>query len=251
MGFNTNTGASKSFSLQYSATLGMLFLANEANTEVLKKVKAEVGEAEWKKGFQGKASKAVKMAADAGLKGGSVTGVLSSAWAKPVEVSGRETMYLTVGLKDADGRYYVSLPMASEAAQKLTRKLVNCQPGVETEISVFATMDDKPREGQTRIFASHGASVKQGGEQVTGVSPADGLKARVDAALKALADAGVDDKETINKRRAKVSEEYHLEILAAKKADFEAFYAARGEAADAPTEPAAPAFDDLGDDIPF
>ena len=212
--------------VSYSATIGGMYVRNPENEAALNAVKAEVGEAEWKKGFQGPNSKAVQQARKVGLGNIKLTGKLTSVKPREVEADGRKTTYVQVGMKDADGRYFLSLDIGSESAQRLVRKLFNAKPGLETEIGLWARMEDI-REGQTRAYASHAASVKQDAQEVPGVSPADELKGLVQTALNVLKDAGVDDKEMLAKRRAKVTAEYHIGLVNKIAAAFATYYEAR------------------------
>lgn len=227
MGIMQNSGNNlPAFNLGYSATIGSMYIRTPEVEAKLAAIKAEVGEVEWKKGYQGPKSKAVELARKEKISGIRINGTLTSVRIREAEADGRKTIYLAVGMKDAEGRYYLSVDMASEAAQKLARKLVNCKPGVETEISMFATLDEQ-KDGQARAYASHGASVKQDGSEVPSLSPAVELKPLVDGAMSALAAAGVDDKETMAKRRSKVTTEYHVKIVNAKAEEFAAFYKQR------------------------
>lgn len=214
----------------YSATIGALYVRDADNEAKLNSVKAEIGDTEWKKGYQGPNSKAVQLARKAGLNGFRVTGTLTSVRTREVEIDGRKTTYLSVGMKDADGRYYLSLDVGTESAQRLIRKLANAKPGVPSEIGLWASMEEV-REGQSRAYASHGAMLKQEGVEVPGVSPALELKGIVEQAIAKIKEAGVDDKETIGRRRHTVTTEYHVGLANKASANFAAFYEARGTGA--------------------
>lgn len=228
MGINTNTNDNVSTTnVRYSAFLGMLYVSNEASYAVITDVKNAIGETEVKKGFVGTDVNSASGKARAELKAKGITpitisGNLTGARILKKEKDGREYCYLNVGLKDKDGKYYLSIPVGSQGAQMLVRKLVNAVPGKETEISLFATYAKK--EGADRAYAEHGVSLKQGGEQVKGISPVDALKPRVDAAIQALKDAGVDDNETLNKRRNVISTEYHKELMVSVEKKFSTYY---------------------------
>lgn len=232
MAIHTTQNAAPAFSIRYSAFLGMLYVSNTEVEQHIKEAKALVGETEVKKGFQGNkgdspSAKALSFLKDKGVVPVKVSGTLTSARVIEREVDGRKTPYLTVCLKDDDGRYYLSVDLGHSGAQMLVRKLANAEPGVATEISMFATYGQ--REGASRPYADHGASVKQNGKEVAGISPKDALAPRVDAAMKALEDAGVskEDKETFAKRRAKVELDYHKEVMEAVNGKFTKFYADR------------------------
>lgn len=215
----------------YSATIGGMYVRNPENETKLASVKADVGDAEWKKGFQGSTSKAVQLSRKAGLGNIKLSGILTSVRVRDAESDGRKTSYLNVGLRDADGRYYLSLDCGTESAQRLIRKLANCQPATETEISLWASMEDI-KEGQSRAYASHGASVKQVGAEVAGVSPSLELKGLVETSLKAIRDAGIEDKEILGRHRQKVTAEYHIGLANKKSEAFAKFYESRDLPAD-------------------
>lgn len=226
-----NTGSNLPITnIAYSATIGALLVRDPENEAKLNSVKAEIGDTEWKKGYQGPNSKAVQLARKAGLNGFRVTGALTSVRTREVEIDGRKTTYLSVGMKDTDGRYYISLDCGTESAHRLIRKLANAKPGVASEIGLWASMEDI-RQGQARAYASHGAMLKQDGVEVPGVSPALELKGIVEQALAVLKEAGVDDKETLGRRRHKVTTDYHIGLANKTSASFAAYYEARGAAA--------------------
>lgn len=233
MGINTNTSNGNATNVHYSNFIGAMFVANDANNAAMKEVKAIIGEEDVKKGFVGlggntASGKARKLLAEKGVDPVSLSGILTSARVKEVEKDNRKTCYLNVGLKDDDGRYYLSVDLGSQGGQMLARKLVNAVPGKQTDISMFATYAKK--EGAERAYAEHGCSLKQGDEQVPGISPKEALGPRVDAAIKALKDAGVDDKETLGKRRNVVQLDYHKELMQQVEAKFSAYYEEIGAA---------------------
>jgi hypothetical protein len=78
------------------------------------------------------------------------------------------------------------------------------------------------------------------------------LVPQVNAATKALKDAGVDDKETIGKRRQAVELQFHLGLMTEVEKKFSDFYATReipanGHEAGTDEVP----FTEDSDDIPF
>ena len=217
---------------RYSAFMGMLYVSTPETEAAIKDVKNAVGGDEVvKKGYQGNTGNSASAQALAQLRAKGITpvsisGTLTSARVIERDVDGRPTPYLNVGIKDDEGRCYISVELGSSAAQMLARKLANCTPGVHTEISMFATFSAKP--GASRAYADHGASVKQNGVEVKGINPSLGLKPQVDAALKALEDAGVNkatDKETFNRRRAKVEVDFHVNLMAQVNQVFTEHYA--------------------------
>lgn len=216
--------------VRYSAFLGMLYVFTPENELLINEAKALVGEAEVKKGYQGykgdsSSAKSLGFLRDKGITPIKVSGTLTSARVIEREVDGRKTSYLNVGLRDDDGRYYLSVELGQSAAQMLARKLANADVGVDTEISLFATYGQ--REGASRAYADHGASLIQHGFQIKSIDPRESLVPKVNAALNALELAGVskDDKETFAKRRAKVELEFHRELLEAVNEKFNDFYA--------------------------
>jgi len=121
---------------------------------------------------------------DKGLSACKVSGILSSAHVIEREIEGRKAPYLNVTLKDEDGKYLISVALAHSGAKMLARKMVNAEPGVNTEISMFATSGQK--EGAARAYANHGATVRQHGKEVLGINPKDSLVPQVNAAIEAL-----------------------------------------------------------------
>lgn len=257
MGITTTTNDVSTTNVRYSAFLGMLYVSNSENEALIKEAKIHAGgESEVKKGFQGNkgdtpSAKAVAFLRDKGITPCKVSGVLAGARVIEREIEGRKTPYLNVSLKDEDGRYYISVALAQAGAQMLSRKLAKTEPGVETEIAIFASYGQK--EGAARSYANHGATVRQHGKEVVSLDPKDNLVPQVNAATKALKEAGVDDKETIGKRRQAVELQFHLGLMTGVEQKFSDFYASReipanGHEAGADDVPFA---DDDGDGIPF
>ncbi len=212
-----------------------------------------------KKGFQGSSgdspsAKALALLRAQGIKQINIDGRLSSTRVIERDIEGRKTPYLNVRLRDADGVYNLSISLAQRCAQMLARKLYNADPGVETVIKLFGTFTTKP--GATRGYADHGASLKQDGHEVVGVNPMDELSPRVNTALDMLKEAGVDDAETLAKRRSKIEVDFHNELMSKVAVKFTEYYASR-EQADPTGLPdvdesleGLPAFADL-DEVPF
>lgn len=245
MGIHSTQGTASITNVRYSAFLGMLYVSTPETEAAIKEAKALVGEAEVKKGYQGNkgdspSAKALNFLRDKNVSSVKVSGTLTSARVIERDVDGRKTPYLNVGLKDDDGRYYLSVDLGQAAAQMLARKLVNAEVGVPTEIGMFATYGQ--REGASRAYADHGASLKQSGLEIKSVDPKESLVPRINAAMKALEDAGVskDDKETFAKRRAKVELEFHAELMKKVNDKFTAFYASTEQPHEAEDDAAAP-----------
>jgi len=90
---------------------------------------------------------------------------------------------------------------------------------------MFATYGQK--EGAARAYANHGATVRQHDKEVLGINPKDSLVPQVNAAIEALKNAGVDDPETIGKRRQAVELQFHLGLMTEVEQKFSDFYATR------------------------
>ncbi len=214
--------------LRYSAFLGMLYVSNPDVEALIKEAKALVGEAEVKKGYQGNKGDSSSGAAlsylrDKGVTPVKVAGILASATTIDRDVDGRQTPYLSVNLIDGEERYFLSVDLSQSSAQMLARKLANAEIGVHTEINMFATFGQ--REGATRAYADHGASLKQAGIEIKSVNPQDNLVPRINADIQKLEEVGMADKETVAKRRAKVELEFHLELMEAVTEKVTAYYA--------------------------
>lgn len=222
------------YNIRYSAFLGMLYVSTKEAEDAIKAAKAEIGgESEVKKGYTGNtgaSAKALEIVKKKNVTPVKVTGRLTSVSMKSREVEGRQHLYLNVGLRDNEGRYYLSIDGSQEGAQALIRKLINASPDVETELAIFGTFDK--REGAERAYAQHGASLKQDGKEVAGLSYKEAVLPLVTSELKKLEDAGVNkdsDKETFNKRRDKVEIDYHGSLVEKIVAHFAAYYEARGQ----------------------
>lgn len=255
MGFNVNSNQSNLFNVRYSAFLGALYLSNDKAVEAIKNVKAAIGEDEVKKGFQGNSgdstsAKALRDLKSQGVLFGNMIGNLTGVRLLERDVQGRKTPYLSVTVTDDDGKYNLSVAVAQRAAQMLIRKLANAQPGITTEVGLFATYGKK--DGADRAYAEHGASLKQGVE-VRGIDPKEVLVPSVEAAMTKLADAGVDDKETKSRRRAAVELEFHVDLLKKIQSNFDSFYKERELPKDdvPAADPVPSGFDDMDDSIPF
>lgn len=230
MGFNASANQSNLHSVRYSAFLGALYLATQAAEEHIKAVKAAIGEDEVKKGFQGNSgdstsAKALRELRSKGVLFGNMTGRLTGVRLLERDVNGRPTPYLSVTVTDEDGKYNLSVAATQRASQMLIRKLANATPELVSEIGLFGTYGK--REGADRAFADHGASFLQEGKQVRGIDPKEILVPSVETAMAKLKEAGVDDKETFNRRRAAVELEFHVDLLKKIQAKFDAYYKAR------------------------
>jgi hypothetical protein len=232
MGF-VSTSSAPLFNIRYSAFLGDLFLLNDASEAAIKAVKAKIGEDEVKKGFTGNAGISGKAKTDLRKEGvlfGRMNGALTGVRLIERDVQGRKTPYLSLTVTDDDGKYNLSVSVAQRGAQMLIRKLANAKISQQAEIGLFATYGQ--REGAERAYAEHGATLKQQGVEVKGIDPQEKLSPAVNAAVEALKAAGVDDKETISRRRAAVELQFHVSLLQDIEAKFKAFYAEREQSMD-------------------
>lgn len=258
MGF-VSAASTPLFSIRYSAFLGAMYLQDQASIDALKATKAALGEDVVKKGFTGNSGNSASAQAlaslrKAGVQFGRMNGKLTGVRLIERDVQGRKAPYLSLTVTDESGKYNLSVSAAQRGAQMLIRKLANAAPGQQTEIGIFATYGQ--REGADRAYAEHGATVTQASVEVKGIDPRMSLAPAVDAAVEALKAAGVDDKETIAKRRSAVETNFHVELVKNIQQKFEAFYADREQSMDehAPVTPATNApqgFDDLDDEVPF
>jgi hypothetical protein len=238
MGF-VSANSAPLFSIRYSAFLGAMYLLNEDSAAAIKAVKAEIGEDEVKKGFTGNTGATAK-----------ARDTLRNVGVKFVQ--GRKTPYLSLTVSDDDGKYNLSVSVAGRGTQMLIRKLANAKIGEQTEIGLFATYGQ--REGADRAYAEHGATLKQSNAEVKGIDPKESLSPTVEAAVEALKAAGVDDKETISRRRAAVELQFHVSLLQDIESKFKTFYAEREQRMDdaAPaSNPSTDEFNEHMDDVPY
>lgn len=262
MAFNTQSNNSGSvYNFAYSAFLGGVYLASPENEAVIADAKKQVGEAEVKKGFTGNTgatAQARKFLRDKGVTFGSISGKLVHANLRKTDKDGRNFVYVNVCVRDADGLYCLAVPAGHESAHLLTRKLANAKFGEETTINLFALYEKSQNpDYPDRMFAKHIASVKQNGDEVTGVSPSP-IKPLVDAQLDKLKESGIDDKEVLQKARSGVVNQFHFGIWTDIDAHVASYKASRGDneapgsTGSVPPAAAAPGgFDDMDDDVPF
>lgn len=235
MGIRSNTANANITYVRYSAFLGMLYVSTPANEKLIDEAKSLAGgEAEVKKGFAGtrgdtSSAKARAFLANQGVDGIAIDGILINAYVAPVEINGgSKTPYLSMTLEDDHRRYRVSVNLEQPGAQMLARKLTNATPGVQTTLNMFATYDLK--EGASRAYANHAASLRQDGTEVKGEDPRVQLIPRVEAALIALQAAGVNDKKTLRARNDQVELDYHVEVMKSVERMFKAYYDAAEQA---------------------
>lgn len=234
MGIVTNATKSNVINLRYSAFLGMLYVSNPTTEAEIAAVKAEIGEEIVKQGFVGvspdsASGRARAILADKNIVPVSMIGELRSARHVERETgAGVKREYLNLGVRDENGRYFLSIDLSSKATQMLVRKLANAEPGVETTVSMFATYGRKP--GKDRAYADHGVSLIQGTTQIPGVDPQAELVPMRDQAVAQLKKVPGIAPQVINAQAVAVELNYHRELLAAIERKFDAFY---GDNADA------------------
>lgn len=256
MGINTNSNNGNAINVSFNAILGCMFLGSDAAA-----VNAEVGKAPKGQSFSGNtgftadARKALKSQGVTLLDGGNVSGILRDAKLRVVEKDDKKYPYLNVRMQDGAETIFISLGLGSQGAQVLARKLLNAEPGVETQISVFSTLNK--REGQDRAYAETNASLKQNGVEVKAQPAVESFVPVVNAAIQKLKDAGVDDTAVLGAKRRSVATQWHVELLetqvgpkfaAAKPATAEDD---QHEAAAAAATTAAAAGFDMDEEIPF
>lgn len=226
-----SSDSSNTFNVRYSAPFGALYVSTPASEDAMATIKGEVGDAAWKKGFSGLKGDSVSSrirarAKELGVTPVAIKGRLTNARVVMKNTTdGHEQPYLQVTITDSDGRTYLSVGAGSPGAQMLIRKLAHATPGVETDLSMFATYGQNKTSG--KWFAEHCATLKQGGAEVRGVDPREKLAPLVQAADAALKAAGVDDKETLSKRRQKVTADFHLALMPEIEARFKAWFEAQ------------------------
>jgi hypothetical protein len=213
--------------VRFSAFLGMMYVSNPETEASIAAVKAAIGEEAVKAGYVGTGLDTPSGRARAELKKFGIEPVSLAGELRTVRLqtrknaAGIERQYLTVGVRDADGRYFASLDIAAKATHMLVRKLSKCEPGLETSVSMFTTYGAKP--GKDRAYADPGVSVKQKGAEVKGES-VDELVKRRDAALAALKAIPGIAKEALRQQGQAVELAYHLELVKGIEAKFASFY---------------------------
>ena len=223
-----SSDSGKTYNVRYSAPFGGLYVSTPESEAAMATIKNEVGDAAWKKGFTGTKGDSVSSrirsrAKELGVTPIAITGRITNARIVVKQMDdGRQQAYLQVALADNESRTYLSVGAGSQGAQMLIRKLVSAQPGVDCELNMFATYGQNKSSG--KWFAEHGASFKQGGAEVKGVDPRIALAPQVQAAEAALKAAGIDDKETLSKRRQKVTFDFHVALMDDVTKRFQAWY---------------------------
>jgi hypothetical protein len=214
--------------VRYSAFLGMLYVSNETTEAAIAAIKAQIGEEVVKQGFvgltpDGASGRARNSLRDAGISPVSLVGELRTVRLVKRETSGGvERQYLNLGVRDADGRYFLSVDLSSKSTQMLVRKLANAVPGVETKVSMFATYGKKP--GKDRAYADHGVSLVQGDSEIKGIDPQAELSPRREFALQQLRKIPGVAQAVLNAQAASIELDFHRELLEGIESKFDAFY---------------------------
>lgn len=212
MGINTNSNNGNAINVSFNAILGCMFLGSDAAAVNAVVGKAPAGQSfSGNTGFTADARKELKAQGVTLLDGGNVSGILRDAKLRIVEKDGKKYPYLNVRLQDGAETIFISLGLGSQGAQVLARKLVNAEPGVETQISVFSTLNQ--REGQERAYAETNASLKQNGAEVPAQPAKDSFVPLVNAAIEKLKAAGIDDNQVLGQKRRSVATQWHAELL--------------------------------------
>ena len=216
--------------VRYSAFLGMLYVSSEASESAIAAIKAQIGEDTVKQGFVGltpdsASGRARNTLRDQGISPVSLVGELRTARLVRRETSaGVERQYLNLGVRDVDGRYFLSVDLSAKSTQMLVRKLTNAVPGVETKVSMFATYSKKPNKD--RAYADHGVSLVQGDSEIKGIDPQIDLMPRREAALQQLRKIPGVAQAVLNAQSASIELDFHRELLEGIERKFDAFYGA-------------------------
>jgi hypothetical protein len=215
--------------VRYSAFLGMLYVSNDQTEAAIAAIKGQIGEEVVKQGFVGltpdsASGRARNTLRDQGIAPVALIGELRTVRLVKRETSaGVERQYLNLGVRDADGRYFLSVDLSSKSTQMLVRKLANAVPGVETKVSMFATYGKKP--GKDRAYADHGVSLIQGDAgEIKGIDPQVELSPRREAALEQLRKIPGVAQAVLNAQAASIELDFHRELLEGIERKFDTFY---------------------------
>lgn len=223
MAFNQSTPrASNVAYVNYSATLGMLFLASKENLEALNECKAFIGD-DWKKGFTGfddansTSAKARKFMYERNVFSGSVSGFITKIEAHEHKEGSQVSNYLRLSMNDLEGNVTnVSLDIGNDGTQNLIRKLAVVHPGDFVDFSVFAMLS-KPVNGKQ--YGNHYARVEAGVhpgalQKVEGIDPRNELIPAQEIAKNQIEAAGLQDVKLVNAAKDSASLKYHLKLVA-------------------------------------
>ncbi|PEH40475.1 hypothetical protein CRM94_17330 [Burkholderia gladioli] len=263
MAIKQTNSSSNTIYLEYSSTPGVLVVSNEATRKVLAEARKLVGEDAWKRGFDGLSGKSVagqvrKFLGENGIPSSTVLdGELIAAYYSEREHA--NGVYQDIRLKLVDKEngegYLVTLPLASSAGQLLVRKLANDIVARGTRISKFSVFPGNGRkdENTNRVYFDHSVQLK--GDDELEIKQAEGVFndgiAAVKAKLKTLEDAGFNDRDVLNKARAKAIVEFYKGVLVSiiePKFPRES----QGESDEPVSQPVSNhSYDEMDDSIPF
>jgi hypothetical protein len=253
MGINTNANSGNAINVSFNSILGSLYLGADRAIVDAVMAKAPKGASfTGNSGFTAEARKAIREQKVHLVT--SVNGILRDARLRIIESEGKEYPYLNIRLQDGADTIFVSLNLSTNGAQVLARKLLNAEPNVETVLNVFSTIEPK-RDGADRAYANTNAYLKQEGVEIKAQSAVDSFVPEVEAVIKKLRDAGVDDSAILNQKRRLVATAWHEAFLEQVAAKFAAARPASAEHVEENHEEHLESnpsnFDGFDDDIPF
>jgi len=195
---------------------GFVLVNDEATDKALAQAKAEVGDADWKKGY----SKESQDIARAALKEHGaryeteLKGKLTRVELAETHANGTAFKKMRVTLESDNGdRTILSTDLNSEFAQRLAAKLdaASKEPGQVVTIGGFAEQVD--RDGKT--FANHVATMKDAnGQEIKAEQHFDKAQEAVKAAQAPMVTAGMgDNKEVMNKIADGAREKYFAGVV--------------------------------------
>ena len=213
MSISYRTASTQTSYLQYSATLGMMFLATEANRKEIARIKAASGD-DWKRGFTGLTKGTVSGDARADLANldihpATIGGYIIDVNTHKNDNGASASEYLRIVLEGDDGsKINLSLDLSSNVAQQLIRKLANVSSSEFVQIYLFANLNQKGyAEHWVSVFAGPNADNLQ---KVHGIDPRVELVPAVNAALAAVK---VTDKKVVRAIREATVHEFHVNLL--------------------------------------
>lgn len=244
-----NGGNTKNFS--YSSFTGLVIEQGERAAYKAALAAAGITDADVKKGFGTPESiKAREELKKHDITGYNLSGQLGYLAVREknigTDAKPNQQKFLVAGLADGNETMYLELSLATDAAGALARKLVNVEPGSLCTIGLFATVNDAG-------YANHAATVKIDGVEVKGTPFKEGPGVAIEAKLKALKDAGVEDKDILSKTRRNAIGGYNEAIVTAVHQKFEDYRASnKGHTGiEVPAATSASAGFDVDPDIPF
>lgn len=231
MGYSANASQFNLFSIRYSTFLGVTYLANEVYTAVKSEMLPVITEDTWKLGYSPTVSpKAVNDFRSKGVNlNGKMNGVLTGVRVKEKDVQGRPTPYLSATVTDGNDKFNLSIAIAEEAATDLIRRLINCKPGVETSIGLFALM--KKADSQGRVFPGHFSTVFQDGVKIERCEVGPSLNPQIEASMAALTAAGIPETDTATRqaRRSAIQLAYFTSLAKQVELKFADYFEEPGD----------------------